>query len=50
MCDITFRENIYPPDIVHIKEIIESANIFSSEEIEIAIGLAEERLAKGERS
>ncbi|MGA1824249.1 MAG: N-acetyltransferase family protein [bacterium] len=50
MSEITFRETIYPSDVKYIQNILESAANFSSEEITIAISLAEERIIKGDKS
>ncbi len=47
---ITFREDLKPTDPQTIREITESTGFFSDHEIDVAVELAEERLAKGTRS
>ena len=48
--ELTFRNEITADDPAKILEIIESTNIFSSEEKNIAIELTDERLKKGAQS
>jgi GNAT superfamily N-acetyltransferase len=47
---ITFRYEINASDPQHIRDITESTGVFSPVEIDIAVELAEERLAKGPAS
>lgn len=44
---ITYRTKIFPEDKGIIRDILESVNIFSKEEIAIALELADDRLEKG---
>lgn len=44
---IIFREEIFLSDLKMIREIIESSQVFSPQEVEIAVDLAAERLSKG---
>lgn len=45
-----FRKNLKPSDPAEIKEILESTGFFYDSEVEIAIELAQENLAKGEEN
>ena len=45
--DIIFREEIFISDLGVIREIIESSQVFSPQEMDIAVDLASERLNKG---
>ncbi|HNU90542.1 MAG TPA: GNAT family N-acetyltransferase [Spirochaetota bacterium] len=45
-----FRTEIRPSDPPGIRRIVESSNYFSPAEIEIAVELAEERIARGDAS
>jgi ribosomal protein S18 acetylase RimI-like enzyme len=47
---INFRENVVPADIIIVGDIVKSTGFFNHEEVEIAVELVEERLAKGEWS
>ena len=47
---LTFRNEIVANDLKNILELIESLNVFSPEEMNIAIELANERLKKGAQS
>jgi ribosomal protein S18 acetylase RimI-like enzyme len=47
---MTYREEIQPLDRTYIYEIVTSTDIFSKEEVDIAIELVDERLSKGSRS
>jgi ribosomal protein S18 acetylase RimI-like enzyme len=46
----TFREEVRPSDALGVREITESSGFFYPEEIDTAVELVEERLAKGEES
>lgn len=46
MNTLTFRQQIQPSDIEAMVAMVESSGFFSSEEVEIAIELAEDRLEK----
>lgn len=48
--EITYREDLKPPDIHQVRPLVESSGFFSSEEISIALELVEERLSKGTQS
>jgi ribosomal protein S18 acetylase RimI-like enzyme len=45
--DFIFRTDVHPDDKAHVFDIIESTGFFHSYEIEVAVELVEERLAKG---
>jgi GNAT superfamily N-acetyltransferase len=47
---ITFRTDVVPGDVAAVKAITESTGFFGAEEVDIAVELVEERLAKGLRS
>jgi ribosomal protein S18 acetylase RimI-like enzyme len=47
---INYRENVVPADIIIVGDIVKSTGFFNHEEVEIAVELVEERLAKGEWS
>ena len=47
---ISLRYDLQPSDAEHIRAITESTGVFSPVEIEIAVELADERLAKGPAS
>ena len=47
---LVFRDEITSNDLVGIREVIESSGVFSPEEMDIAIELADERLKKGAKS
>ncbi len=44
---MTYRENVTPDDCEHVRQIVTSTGFFSEAEIDIAVELVEERLAKG---
>ncbi|MGA1791732.1 MAG: GNAT family N-acetyltransferase [bacterium] len=44
---IIFREEMFLSDLKMIREIIESSQVFSPQEVEIALDLASEQLSKG---
>lgn len=44
---ITYRSEVFPSDRDHVQRLVETSGFFSPQEIEIAIELVEERLAKG---
>jgi ribosomal protein S18 acetylase RimI-like enzyme len=48
--NLLFREEIFLSDLKMIPEIIESSQVFSPQEVEIAVDLAADRLSKGIRS
>ncbi|MGA1863930.1 MAG: GNAT family N-acetyltransferase [bacterium] len=48
--ELTFRNEIKADDPVKILEIIESTSVFSPEEVNIALELADERLKRGDQS
>ena len=48
--NLVFREEVLPGDAVRVREITTSSGFFYDDEIEIAVELVEERLAKGDRS
>lgn len=45
-----FRYNVLPSDRVTVREIIESTGFFRPDEVDVAVELVDERLAKGEAS
>jgi GNAT superfamily N-acetyltransferase len=47
---IVFREDVVPNDVPVVRSITESTGFFAAEEVDIAVELVEERLAKGLRS
>ena len=47
---LTFREQVTPDDIEHVRELIDSSGFFSAVEADVAAELVEERLAKGLKS
>jgi D-alanine-D-alanine ligase len=47
---ITFRCELTPADPQHIRSLVESTGVFSRVEVETAVELADERLAKGPAS
>jgi D-alanine-D-alanine ligase len=47
---MTFRDHILPTDPAAIRGIVASTGFFRPDEIDVAVELADERLAKGERS
>jgi ribosomal protein S18 acetylase RimI-like enzyme len=47
---IEFREDVKPSDAQAIRDITESTGFFSEHEIDVAVELLDERLAKGTRS
>lgn len=47
---LTLRTNVQPSDADAVRSIVTSTRNFSQEEIDIAVELVEERLAKGEES
>jgi len=47
---IYYRDDITPADVGNVRRIVESSGFFSDEEIEIAVELVQERLAKGIKS
>lgn len=47
---ITYREEVVPPDRHHVRRIVESSGYFHPAEVEVAVELVEERLAKGAAS
>jgi D-alanine-D-alanine ligase len=47
---ITYRNEVRQTDLESIRDIVESSGFFSAEEVEVAVQLAEERLAKGAAS
>jgi GNAT superfamily N-acetyltransferase len=47
---IVFRTDVRPEDVAAVREITESTGFFYQEEVDIAVELVEERLAKGLRS
>ena len=46
----TFRSNLIPSDLDHIRSMVESTGVFSPVEVECAVELAQERLDKGPAS
>ena len=48
--EITYREVVLSSDREHVRQLVESSGVFSTEEISIAIELVEERLLKGSKS
>ncbi|MEZ4599155.1 MAG: GNAT family N-acetyltransferase [Syntrophotaleaceae bacterium] len=46
----SFRQNLKVSDCLEIRKVTESTGFFYQEEVDIAVELVEERLAKGERS
>jgi GNAT superfamily N-acetyltransferase len=47
---ITYRYELMPSDVEHIRDIVVSTGVFNEVEIACAVELAEERLAKGPAS
>jgi GNAT superfamily N-acetyltransferase len=47
---ITFRYEVSPNDCRTVREIVASTDFFSQDELEVAVELVEERLAKGQAS
>ncbi len=47
---LKFRSEILKADLKNVREIVSSTDFFSTEEIEIAVELVDERLIKGESS
>jgi GNAT superfamily N-acetyltransferase len=47
---VSFRYEPLPEDRQRVREIVESTNFFSAAEVEVAVELVDERLAKGEAS
>jgi ribosomal protein S18 acetylase RimI-like enzyme len=47
---IALREEVRPADVLAVRRITESSGFFSPEEIDIAVELVEERLARGTES
>jgi len=47
---ITFRYESHPDDCLSVRVIVASTGFFSQEEVEVAVELVEERLAKGPAS
>ncbi len=47
---ITYREEVVPPDRHHVRRIVESSGYFHPAEVQVAVELVEERLAKGAAS
>ncbi len=47
---IRFRQEVLPDDVRNVRVIVESSGFFHGHEIEVAVELVEERLAKGIRS
>ena len=48
--ELTFREEVTPADIQHVRELIVSSGFFTAAEADVAAELVEERLAKGIKS
>lgn len=48
--DITLRDAVRPEDVAAVREIVESTGFFAPYEVEIAVELVQERLARGEAS
>lgn len=44
---ITYREYVTPDDCEYVRQIVESTGFFSAAEVDIAVELVQERLAKG---
>lgn len=47
---VSFRYQVLPEDRQHVREIVESTGFFSAAEVDVAVELVDERLAKGEAS
>jgi GNAT superfamily N-acetyltransferase len=47
---ITFRYEVTPPDTALVRELVVSTGVFAAAEVEVAVELVQERLAKGEPS
>jgi len=50
MHDAVFRENVVPEDAGIVRRLAEGSGAFSPEEVDVAVELVEERLAKGLKS
>jgi ribosomal protein S18 acetylase RimI-like enzyme len=44
---LIFREDVFPADVEHVRSIVASTGFFSEAEVEVAVELVQERLAKG---
>ena len=47
---VTFRYELCPEDRQRVRQIVESTGFFSAAEVDVAVELVDERLAKGEAS
>ncbi len=47
---ISYRDEVRPADVENVRRVIESSAFFSDEEVEIAVELVQERLARGIKS
>ncbi len=47
---ITLRQTVTPADRDHVRAIVESTGMFRPDEVDVAVELVDERLAKGEPS
>lgn len=45
--ELTFREDVFPEDVAHVRNIVASTGFFFEAEIEVAVELVQERLTKG---
>jgi ribosomal protein S18 acetylase RimI-like enzyme len=45
--DLTFRDQVLPEHRDHVRRIVESSGFFHAEEVDVAVELVDERLAKG---
>ncbi len=48
--DVHYREEVFPEDVLHVQRLAQSAKIFYPQEIDVAVELVRERLAKGSQS
>ncbi len=48
--EISFRRQVRPADAAEVRRVVVSTGFFNEEEVEVAVELVDERLAKGERS
>ncbi len=47
---VTLRQTVTPADRDHVRAIVESTDMFRPDEVDVAVELVDERLAKGEPS
>ena len=50
MTELSYRLDARADDIARVREIVESTGYFYDHEVDVAVELVEERLARGEKS